>query len=261
MKKEKQPVVVAKRSAPIVLPILFENEQVLVVDKPYDAVVHPGAGVEMSETVVGELLKSHPGLPVGNGTDRPGVVHRLDKDTSGVLLIAKSEESLLFYLDQWKTRKVEKIYEALIHGTLEPKTGTIEAPISRNARHRKKMTALVSGGKDAITHYEVLEYFPDSEKPATLVRIRIETGRTHQIRAHFAAIGFPVIGDYLYGSRLVNAYYEKNFELTRQFLHSTSLTFSLMGKDGKAMPRKKQTVESKIPSDLQKVLDDLRDAL
>ncbi len=231
--------------------ILFENDDVVVIDKPYGMVVHPGAGVEMGETVVGEALKVYPDLPITNGEDRPGVVHRLDKDTSGVLLLAKTEVSLRFYIEAWKKHHVEKVYFGLVAGKVEPKTGTIEAPVSRSVKDRKKMTAKSGIGKMAVTHYEVVEYFSDFDFPVTLVKIRIETGRTHQIRVHFAAIGFPVVGDDVYGNRHVNAFFEKEFGLKRQFLHAQLLEFPLMNS------KKKETVESKIPSELQKVLDDL----
>ncbi len=235
--------------------ILFENDDVLVVEKPFGMVVHPGAGVEMGDTVVGEALKKYPSLPISNGEDRPGVVHRLDKDTSGVLLLAKSEEALKFYIEAWKKHHVEKIYLAIVAGKLEPKTGTIEAPVSRSVKDRKKMTAKSGIGKMAVTHYEVVEYFSDLDFPATLVRIQIETGRTHQIRVHFSAIGFPVVCDDVYGNRHVNAFFAKEFGLKRQFLHAQSLEFPLMGSSGSS--KKKQKVVSKIPSELQKVLDDL----
>lgn len=237
------------------LPIVFENDDVVVVNKPYGVVVHPGAGVEMPETVVGKLLKSYPDLPVSNGVERPGVVHRLDKDTSGILLVAKTEEALKFYIDQWKGHKVEKIYLAIVAGLLKPKSGTIEAPVSRSTKNRQKMTALVNSGKMAITHYEVVQYFQSMEVPSTLVRIRIETGRTHQIRAHFAAIGFPVVGDAVYGNRRANEFFLKQYGLKHQFLHATSLTFPLMNSAGEG--RSKQTVDTKIPPGLQEVLDQL----
>ncbi len=237
---------------------LFENADVLVLDKPYGMVVHPGAGVEMRETVVGEVLRTYPGLPVSNGEDRPGVVHRLDKDTSGVLLLAKTEKALKFYIEVWKKRQVEKVYLALVGGKVEPKTGTIEAPVSRSVKDRKKMTAKSGAGRMAVTHYEVLEYFGDVGFPVTLVRIKLETGRTHQIRVHFAAIGFPVVCDTVYGNRHVNAFFAKNFGLERQFLHAQSLEFPLMGSRVGLKNLKKTTVESKIPPELQKVLDDLR---
>ena len=233
------------------IPILFENDDVVVVDKPYDLTVHPGSGVALEETLVGELLHFYADLPTSNGEDRPGIVHRLDKDTSGVMLVAKTEEALKFYLEQWKARKVEKGYLALISGLLNPKTGTIEAPVSRDMKHRQKMTAMQSGGKMAITHYEVMKYFPSPDCPATLVRVNIETGRTHQIRVHFKAIGFPVIGDSVYGDRHVNRVFADRFGLPRQFLHASELTFSLMGK------RKKQKVVSAMPSDLASVLEKL----
>lgn len=233
--------------------ILFENDDVVVIDKPYGMVVHPGAGVLMRETVVGEILMRYPDLPVSNGEDRPGVVHRLDKDTSGVLLLAKTEASLKFYIEAWKKHHVEKVYFGLVAGKVVPKTGTIEAPVSRSIKDRKKMTAKSGIGKMAITHYEVMDYFSDFDFPVTLVKIRIETGRTHQIRVHFAAIGFPVVGDDVYGNRHVNAFFAKEFGLKRQFLHAQSLEFPLMG--SKKILKKK--VESKIPPELQKVLNDL----
>lgn len=245
------------------LPILFENDNVVVVNKPYGMVVHPGAGVEMEETVVGELLGMYPGLPVSNGEERPGVVHRLDKDTSGVLLVAKTDDALKFYIDQWKGHKVEKIYIALVAGILEPRSGTIEAPVSRSSKDRQKMTAMVNTGKMAVTHYEVVQYFRGGEVPSTLVRVRIETGRTHQIRVHFGAIGFPVVGDTVYGNRRANLIFKEKFGLQRQFLQATSLTFPLMmtgaaaGDVRKKPVLLKQTVDTKIPPELQEVLDQL----
>lgn len=232
--------------------ILFENSDVVVVDKPYSAIVHPGNGVAMEQTIAGDLLKLYPDLPLANGSDRPGVVHRLDKDTSGVLLFAKTEGALQFYLDQWKQHRVEKIYYALVSGILEPKSGTIEAPVHRDRHNRKRMASNMSVGKMAITHYEVMEYFPGKKFPTTLLRVRIETGRTHQIRVHFAAIGHPVVGDTVYGRRQINSFFAEQYGLKRQFLHASSLKFPLIG------VRKMQTVQSKMPHELEAVLEVIR---
>jgi hypothetical protein len=136
--------------------VLFENNDVVVVDKPSGVAVHPGSGIVMEETVAGELLQQYPGLPVSNGEDRPGIVHRLDKDTSGVLLVARTEEALKFYIDAWKGRRVEKVYTVLVAGLLVPETGTIEAPITRDPVHRQKMTAMKNSPKIAVTHYKVM---------------------------------------------------------------------------------------------------------
>lgn len=233
-------------------PILFENDDVVVLDKPFGLTVHAGSGATLEETLAGEVLAEYPALPVSNGVERPGVVHRLDKDTSGIILFAKTEGALAFYIDQWKKRKVTKAYYALVSGILEPKSGTIEAPVARDIRNRQRMSSAMNKGKMAITHYEVVEYFRTRAFPTTLVKVKIETGRTHQIRVHFSAIGFPVVGDALYGRGPINTFFRETFGLTRQFLHAASLTFGLMGS------RKKQAVVSKIPSDLQKVLDDLK---
>lgn len=230
--------------------VLFENSDVIVVDKPSGIAVHPGSGIDMEDTVVGQLLHENPGLPVSNGEERPGVVHRLDKDTSGVLLVARTEEALRFYIDAWKGRRVEKVYTVLVSGLLEPETGTIEAPITRDPVHRQKMTAMSSSSKMAVTHYEVIRHFA-LDCHVTLARVILETGRTHQIRVHFGAIGFPVVGDEVYGNRKVNLMFREKFGLERQFLHASELTFPLMG------TKKKQKVRSELASDLQKVTDEL----
>ncbi|MCX6734055.1 MAG: RluA family pseudouridine synthase [Candidatus Peregrinibacteria bacterium] len=233
--------------------ILFENDDVVLVNKPYGIVVHPGNGVEMEGTLAGQMLQPYPDLPLTNGEERPGVVHRLDKDTSGVLMFAKTEEALNFYIEQWKKKKVDKTYYALVSGILEPRSGTIEAPVHRDRNNRKRMASDMSTGKMAITHYEVVEYFPGRRFGTSLLRINIETGRTHQIRVHMAAIGHPVVGDTVYGRRQINGFFAKERGLDRQFLHATALKFPLMS------ARKRQEVESKIPPELQKVLDVLRD--
>jgi 23S rRNA pseudouridine1911/1915/1917 synthase len=230
--------------------VLFENNDVVVVDKPSGVAVHPGSGIVMEETVAGELLQQYPGLPVSNGEDRPGIVHRLDKDTSGVLLVARTEEALKFYIDAWKGRRVEKVYTVLVAGLLVPETGTIEAPITRDPVHRQKMTAMKNSPKIAVTHYKVMRHFA-LDCPVTLVRVILETGRTHQIRVHFGAIGFPVVGDDVYGNRRVNLVFRGAFDLRRQFLHASELEFPLMGM------KKRQRVRSELSDDLQAVLDRL----
>lgn len=234
--------------------ILFENPDVVVVDKPYGMVVHPGNGVTMEQTITGDMLKLYPDLPLTNGQDRPGVVHRLDKDTSGVLLFAKTSTALEFYIDQWKKHRVEKTYYALVSGILEPQSGTIEAPVHRDRHNRKRMASDMSIGKMAITHYEVVEYFPSRRFPVSLLRVRIETGRTHQIRVHFAAIGHPVVGDTVYGRRQINGFFSEKHHLKRQFLHATSLKFPLM------QGKKNHTVQSKMPHELEEVLGELRES-
>jgi 23S rRNA pseudouridine1911/1915/1917 synthase len=223
----------------IPLRIVYQDEDVIVVDKPPGLTVHPAAGHPRG-TLVNALLALCPELAEIKGTLRPGIVHRLDKDTSGLLAAAKNEAAQANVARQLKDRQVHKAYLALVQGRLEPPEGVIDAPIGRHPRRRQRM-AVVEGGRQALTRYRVREYLRDAY---SLVEAEPLTGRTHQIRVHFASIGHPVVGDRVYGkaSELVG----------RQFLHAWRLGFRLP-KGGRY-----QEFESPLAADLELALDALR---
>ena len=175
------------------LEIIYEDSDVAVVNKPQGMVVHPAAG-HASGTLVNAIMYHIKDLSSINGVIRPGIVHRIDKDTSGLLMIAKNDKAHESLAAQLKDKTSKRRYLAIVHGELANDKGTIEAPIGRNLKDRKKQ-AVVSGGKPAVTHFEVLERFVGY----TLIALRLETGRTHQIRVHMHYIGHPVAGDPLYG--------------------------------------------------------------
>lgn len=195
---------------PFVLPVLYEDEALLVIDKPAGMVVHPGAG-HLTGTVVHQLLNRSPLSTIG-GVERPGIVHRLDEGTSGVLVIAKTDAAHRNLIEQFKKRSVEKIYIALVHGVVREDEGRIEGPIGRDPVNRQRMR-IIPSGKPAITEFVVLKRFSDE----TLLRVRPVTGRMHQIRVHLRAIGHPVVGDPLYGKR------QTKQALTRLMLHAWQL--------------------------------------
>ena len=196
----------------IPLQIVYEDGEVVVVDKPPGLTVHPAPGHE-GGTLVNALLAHCPDL-AKLGQARPGIVHRLDKDTSGLLVVAKSERARLFLVEQLRRREFKKGYLALVRGHLSPIEGVIEGPVGRHPRNRKLM-AVTQRGKEARTRYQVKEYL----KGHTMLEIETETGRTHQIRVHLSAIGYPVVGDSTYGV--------KSPFLKRQFLHAHRLGFKL----------------------------------
>jgi 23S rRNA pseudouridine1911/1915/1917 synthase len=218
----------------IPLSIVYEDDDLLVVDKPAGLAVHPGAG-RSRHTLVNALLAHCPDLAGIGGVLRPGIVHRLDKDTSGLLLVAKNDRAHAALSRQLKERTVEKGYLALVTGRLEPGEGVIEGAIGRDPRNRRRM-AVVEGGRPARTAYRVRERPHD----CTLVEVTPSTGRTHQIRVHLAAVGHPIVGDALYGrpSALVG----------RQFLHACWLGFRHPA-DGRSLH-----FESPLPADLQQAL-------
>lgn len=217
------------------VPIVFEDDDVLVFDKPAGLVVHPAPGHEHG-TLVNVLRWLRPDMIVP-GTERPGIVHRLDKDTSGLIVVAKNEKARLSLLRQWQRRDVLKQYTTLIIGSLPEDTVTVDAPIGRDPHNRKRM-AVVRDGRPAISHLSTLERFHGY----SLLDVTIETGRTHQIRVHCAFIKHPVAGDILYGGR------SPDLPLDRQFLHARRLRFSLP--DGNPID-----LESPLPPDLAHVLE------
>lgn len=235
------PVPVALLPEEISLTIVYEDADIVVVDKPAGMVVHPAHG-HYSGTLVNALLARCPDLEGIGGELRPGIVHRLDKDTSGLLVVAKNDRAYRYLQQQFKQRLVHKTYVALTEGILETARGVIEAPIGRDPKQRKRMAVLFHGGREARTEYRVLEYFPQH----TLVEAEPVTGRTHQIRLHFASIGHPIAGDRMYGYR------KQKLPLQRQFLHAARLAFTL--------PTSRQPVEftSPLPDDLLAVLESLR---
>lgn len=179
----------------IPLDIVYEDDDVLVVNKPQGMVVHPAPG-NYTGTLVNALMAISERLSSINGVVRPGIVHRIDKDTSGLLMIAKNDHAHEWLAHQLKEKTTIREYYAIVNGVVSNDTGTIDAPIARHPQDRKKM-AIVSGGRLAVTHYEVIERY----KYHTLLRLKLETGRTHQIRVHMASIGHPIVGDPVYGNK------------------------------------------------------------
>ena len=232
------------RPEAIPLDIVYEDEDIIVVNKPAGMVVYPAYG-HRTGTLVNAVLAHCPELAGEEGALRPGIVHRLDKDTSGLIIVAKKDVARRYLQRQFKARKVKKVYVALLEGRLQPARGVIEAPIGRDKKRRKRM-AVVEGGREARTAYRVIEYFHD-RVDYTLVEAEPRTGRTHQVRVHFASIGHPLAGDPVYGFRK-----QRLSSLRRQFLHAQTLGFDLPGSD--------EYVEltAELPDDLRVVLEELR---
>jgi 23S rRNA pseudouridine1911/1915/1917 synthase len=220
---------------PIPLTIIYEDNDILVIDKPAGLTVHPAPG-HSSHTLVNAILAHCPSLAMSNELIRPGIVHRLDKDTSGLMVIAKNDPAREYIAKQFKSRAVTKGYLVLVAGRLSPEQGIIEAPIGRDPYSRQRM-AIREAGKEASTRYQVRKYLDDY----TLLEVTPLTGRTHQIRIHLSAIGYPVVGDPIYGV--------KSSHLKRQFIHAYRLGFRL--------PSTKQYQEfsSPLPIDLKRALE------
>ncbi|SHI52075.1 RluA family pseudouridine synthase [Desulfofundulus thermosubterraneus] len=198
----------------IPLDIYYEDADVVVVNKPRGMVVHPAEG-NYSGTLVNALLFHCRDLSGVNGIMRPGIVHRLDKDTSGLIMVAKNDFAHLELARQLKDRRVTRRYTALAHGNFKEDRGTVDAPIGRHSRDRQRMAVVGRGGRHAVTHYEVRERFGQY----TLLELKLETGRTHQIRVHMAYLGHPLVGDLKYGPA------RPHFGLQGQFLHAATLGF------------------------------------
>lgn len=245
----------------IPLDIVFEDEDVVVINKPAGLVVHPGAG-HQTGTLVHALLH-HVGdrLSGIGGVLRPGIVHRLDKDTSGLMVVAKNDQAHQFLSDQFAGRSLSRKYKALVLGVPMPLKGSVEGPIGRHTANRQKMSVRRQGGKDAVTHYRVLDRFGDA---LSLVECVLESGRTHQIRVHMAHIRFPLIGDPLYGPQktAVEAALRRSgydefvckhvIDLSRQMLHAYALSFIHPGH------KKTMSFEASLSPDMQAVLDGLK---
>ena len=219
--------------------IIYEDDDLLVIDKPAGLTVHPAPG-HPSHTLVNAVLSHLNEIEDDGDVTRPGIVHRLDKDTSGVMLVAKNNVALANLADQFKARTVKKTYITLVTGILRPDKGVIDAPIGRDSGDRKKMAVTgESRGRSARTNYSVIRYIGKN----SLLEISPETGRTHQIRVHLVAIGYPVFGDITYG--------KKSAFLNRQFLHAHKIGFNLPA-TGKWVE-----FESPLPEDLQQALKEL----
>ncbi len=215
----------------IPLEIIYEDDDLAVINKPAGMMVHAGAGstddARNRGTLVNALLHRFGTLSAIGGELRPGIVHRLDKETSGLLVVAKNDVTHRKLATEFSSRKVKKTYIALVHGSLKNNRGTISTTISRDALRRTRMTTRRSGGREAITHYEVQQRIDSAFGKFTLLKVKIETGRTHQIRVHLASIGHPVAGDALYGApREIRPKSRAAISLPRNFLHSAELQFA-----------------------------------
>lgn len=226
----------------IPLEILYEDAALLVINKPAGLVVHPAPGHEEG-TLVHALLHHCQALSGIGGVQRPGILHRLDRDTSGVMLVAKTDAAHTHLSAQLSTRELTRIYYAVVHGRFSALSGSIDAPIGRHRADRKKMAVTQTHGREAVTHYQVLEQFPDH----TLLHVQLKTGRTHQIRVHLKHIKHPVVGDPVYGNASKN-----NLDMSRQALHAKSITF-VHPSTGERM-----SFETSLPDDMQRLIEKLR---
>lgn len=230
------------RAEPIPLDIVYEDGDLLIVNKPAGMVVHPSAGHD-SGTLVHAVLAHAPDIEGIGGEIRPGVVHRLDKDTSGLIIMAKNDAAHRSLQRQFKDRNVDKVYIALVDGHPPTPVGRIEAPIGRDPRDRKRMAVVPIGkGREATSVYQTLEQFSEH----CLLEVQLRTGRTHQIRVHLSFIGCPVVGDRVYGKK------RPSLPIQRQFLHAARLAIRLPGEDA---PRH---FEASLPDELEIVLDQIR---
>ncbi len=232
----------------IPLEIVWEDENIIVINKPPGMVMYPAAG-NKSGTLLNALVSKCSSLASAGAPLRPGVVHRLDKDTSGLIIFAKNDPSYLNLIKQFSERQVEKHYLALLSGRLKKNKGEIKIAIGRSASDRKKMSTKTKKGKEAITYYEVIKEF----KHAVLAKVRIVTGRTHQIRVHFTAFGHPVLGDRTYGKKITLKTGSKTIMFRRQMLHAYSLNF-LHPATGKLME-----LTAPVPDDMEKAIEELSD--
>ncbi|MEV6903537.1 RluA family pseudouridine synthase [Amycolatopsis sp. NPDC051372] len=224
--------------------ILHDDDDIIVISKPVGVAVHPSPGWT-GPTVVGGLAAAGLRISTSGAAERQGVVHRLDAGTTGVMVVAKSEHAYTVLKRAFKERTVDKGYHAVVQGHPDPTRGTIDAPIDRHPRHDYKF-AVVAGGRPSVTHYEVVEAF----RAASLAHVKLETGRTHQIRVHFSALRHPCAGDLTYGADPVLA---RHLGLTRQWLHARTLGFAHPA-DGRWVE-----FEAEYPDDLARALEILRE--
>jgi len=229
----------------IPLDIIFENDDLIIVNKPAGMVVHPAAG-HSTGTLVHAVLGYDPDMEGIGGEERPGLVHRLDKETSGLIALAKNERAHRWLQDQFRLRTVEKTYLALVDGKPPTPTGRVEASIGRDPSHRKKMAIVPTGkGREAVSEYKTLEAF----KEHTLLEFHPLTGRTHQIRLHCAFLGCPIVGDSIYGKKSLT------IDLNRHFLHAAKLKIVLPNET------KPRAFEADLPDELKRALEELKHAI
>ncbi|MGL4521935.1 MAG: RluA family pseudouridine synthase [Bacilli bacterium] len=224
----------------IPLDVVYEDDDVVVVNKPRGLVVHPGNG-NTSGTLVNALMYHTKNLSGINGIIRPGIVHRIDKDTSGLLVVAKNDKAHVHLSEQLKAKSASRKYVAIVHGVIPHALGTIDAPIGRDTSNRQNFTVTGDNSKDAITHFKVLERFANH----TLVECELETGRTHQIRVHMKYIGFPLAGDPKYGPK-------RTLPLQGQALHARELSF-IHPRTGETM-----TFTAPLPNQLSELIEELK---
>jgi 23S rRNA pseudouridine1911/1915/1917 synthase len=228
------------------LTIIYDDQDIVVIDKPIGCAAHPSPGWT-GPTVVGALMAAGYSVSTSGPAERQGIVHRLDVGTSGLMIVAKSDTAFHVLKDAFRNRTVEKIYHAMVQGHLDPTTGTIDAPIDRHPKEDHRF-AVVATGKESITHYEVIEFY----RGVSMVKVELETGRTHQIRVHFSALHHPLVGDTTYGADPVLA---KSLQMSRPWLHAAQLRF--------AHPVTGQALEfhAPYPADLTRSLALLSDAV
>jgi 23S rRNA pseudouridine1911/1915/1917 synthase len=227
----------------IPLNVVFENDDLLIINKPAGMVVHPAIGHERG-TLVNAVLAHDPEIEGIGGEERPGIVHRLDKDTSGLIVVAKNDAAMRWLQEQFRQRTVRKIYLALVDGAPPTPTGRVEAPVGRDPRDRKKMAVTTPAkGREAVSEYRTVEIF----RSHTLLEFHPLTGRTHQIRLHCAFLGCPIVGDTQYGHRKLSV------QLNRHFLHAFQLEITLPGEQN---PR---VFEAALPAELVRVLNLVRE--
>ena len=238
--RESKPKEIELKAEKIPIEVIYEDEDIIVVNKPKGLVVHPAVG-NPDGTLVNAIMDICKDTLSGiGGKIRPGIVHRLDKDTSGILIVAKNDLSHINISNQIKNHEVEKTYIALVRGNVRENEATINMPIGRNTKDRKKME-IRKNGKDAITHFKVLKRY----EKYTLLEIKIETGRTHQIRVHLSHIGYPVVGDYTYSNG------KNDFNVEGQMLHAKKIKFKHPNTN------KVMELEAKLPEYFEKIIDKL----
>lgn len=240
--EEEKPQEINLKAQDIPIEIIYEDDDIIVVNKPKGLVVHPANGNPDGTLVNAIMAICKDSLSGIGGEIRPGIVHRLDKDTSGILVVAKNDKAHINMSEQIKNHTVQKTYIALVRGIVKENEATINMPIGRSAKDRKKM-AVTKNGKEAITHFKVIKRYPNEN--CTLLEVKIETGRTHQIRVHLSQIGYPVIGDTTYSSG------KNKWGVQGQCLHAKSLEFK------HPITQKEMFLEAELPEYLQKIIKEL----
>jgi len=228
------------------LDVVYNDDHILVINKPVGCAAHPSPGWH-GPTVVGALAAAGYTISTSGAAERAGIVHRLDVGTSGLMVVAKTDRAFTVLKEAFRTRSVEKTYHALIQGHIDPSTGTIDAPIDRHPKVEHRF-AVVAEGKESITHYELIDYY----RAVSLVKVELETGRTHQIRVHFTALNHPLVGDTTYGADPVLA---KALHMSRPWLHAKELRFA------HPITAEQMEFKSEYPDDLQACLALLSDAV